>query len=338
MNPAVAFLTERFDAPMGREVPVEAATVAAGIAVDAPQISVIVPAYQGRDTLAFCLASVREALRGWSHEIIVVESSGDGGAELVRRCCPEALVIEPPHRLSAGQARNEAAKMARGRWLFCVDQDCQVPPEWVDRLARHLAEPGVGAAGGSLGVSNPENLSGWAVYFLEFLHHFPSQGYPRRTNSFLIGCNSAWVADLFGELAFPDQTLGEDVLLTHAVRQRGYAVVYDPSVTVRHRNRQGWGEFLRYCRAMGRASAHYQLQLHPRWMWWMVHVPLGVFAVPLVVLPGIGLRLLRAPAGYLPRFLLLLPVCVLGQMVWAVAFRKQLLAIVSQAAEETPDL
>jgi GT2 family glycosyltransferase len=290
-----------------------------------PEISVIVPVYRGSTTIEACLTSVRRAVEGLPHEIIVVESSGDGCGALVRRGCPEARLFESPVHLSAGQARNEGARVAQGRWLFFVDQDCEVPADWVRRLGAHLARTGVGAAGGSVGVGNTGNLSGWAVYFLEFLYHFPSGAQPGPSQNFLIGCNSAWNASVFQKLAFPDQTLGEDVLLSHAVRQAGFTVIYDPQVTVIHQNRYGWGEFRRYCRAMGKAAAHYNRQTRRWWLPWMERWPSLLFAAPLAVLPMIGLRLLRAPAGYLPRFVLLLPACLQGQWLWAGAFRQELL-------------
>ena len=293
---------------------------------EAPNISVIIPVFRGASTIKACLASVRQAVAGWSHEILVVESSGDGSAECVRQCCPEARVIAWPHRLSAGEARNQGIRQARGRWLFFVDQDCEVPLHWVDRLMCHLQGHGVGGAGGSIAVGNPQMLSGWAVYFLEFLQHFPAALPARRCNGFLIACNSAWRADVLSQCSFPDQTLGEDVLFSHAVRQQGLALIYDPAISVRHQNRCGWAEFRRYNRAMGRASAAYQLELRSEWLNLLQKWPFLIFGAPLIVLPLIAWRLLRAPAGYLPRYLLLLPVCLQGQLLWASAFRRELLS------------
>lgn len=132
---------------------------------------------------------MQKAAKSWSHEIIVVESSGDGTVEALREHFPEVKVIASPVRLSAGRARNEGMRRARGKRLLCVDQDCVVPDDWIARLVALLDQPGTGAAGGSIAVANPHVLSGWCVYFLEFLHHFPSRG-PVRDDNFLIGANS----------------------------------------------------------------------------------------------------------------------------------------------------
>jgi GT2 family glycosyltransferase len=285
-----------------------------------PELSVIVPAHNGKATIGRCLDAALRATEGLKAEILVVESSGDGTADLVRGTYPQVRLIESPTRLTAGQARNWGIREARGRWLFCVDQDCLVPTHWIPALLRHLEQEGVGAAGGSMAVANPENISGWCVYFLEFLTHFPHQRARPRYDNFLIGANSAWRAEALAAVRFPDQTLGEDRLFSEAVRRQGWAVVYDASIPVWHHNRRGWPEFRRYCRAMGRAAAQDQRKLGGRAIRWIERWPPLVYGVPLVVLPLIAWRLLAAPRSYLLRFLALLPCCLLGQILWAREF------------------
>lgn len=289
-----------------------------------PDISVIIPAYRGILTIGECLRSVKKAAESWSHEIIVVESSGDGTVEVVNAHFPEVMVIASPVRLSAGRARNEGMRRARGKRLLCVDQDCVVPDDWIERLVALLDQPGTGAAGGSIAVANPRVLSGWCVYFLEFLHHFPSRG-PLRDNNFLIGANSAWHPEAVEVAPFPDQTLGEDLLISEDLRRRGYVVRYDPTITVAHHNREGWAEFMRYCRAMGEAAAKDQLRLGGRAIAMLRRLPILCFGIPLVMLPRIGWRLLGAPRGYLWRFLMLFPCCAWGQIIWAASFRRSLI-------------
>lgn len=301
-------------------------SVTGGQAEDAvaPEVTIVVPAYRGRATILTCLGSIQKAAVGWRCEIIVVESSGDGAAELVREQFPEVTVIASPIRLSAGKARNEGLARARGRWVLCVDQDCLVPLDWVHRLVGLLQQPGTGGAGGSIAVANPANLSGWCVYFLEFLNHFPSRAAVQNDN-FLIGANSAWHSEVVSKVRFPDQTLGEDLLLSEEVRRMGLAVRYDPQITVRHHNREGWSEFVRYCRAMGMAAAVDQSQLGGKAVAILRRMPLLSFGIPLIMLPRIAIRLQGAPPGYLIRFLLLLPCCAFGQWVWAGSFRKGLI-------------
>lgn len=287
-------------------------------------LSVIVPAYGGVATIGACLASLQRALATWPHELIVVESSGDGTAELIRSQFAEVHLIVSQKRLSAGMARNLGIRQAKGEWLFFIDQDCVVPDSWIGSLLRHLSRPEVAGVGGSLAVGNAEILSGWCTYFLEFLYHFPAASEPRICRTFLLGSNSVWRSEVLKSLEFPDQTLAEDLLLSDAVRSEGWQLIYDPTISVWHQNRAGWLVFLRYCRAMGTASAKAHQSMASWWLPLFVRCPFLLYFAPIGVLSMIALRLWRSPLGYRLRFLLLLPMCLLGQWYWAHAFAAQL--------------
>jgi glycosyltransferase involved in cell wall biosynthesis len=295
---------------------------------DPVDISVVIPAYHGAATIAACLASVQRATEGRRAEIIVVESSGDRCGEIVHERFPGVTLVLSPARLSAGAARNRGVAMARGRIVFFVDQDCVVPHDWIVSLEKHFVDSATGGVGGSLGILNPECLTGCGVYFLEFFRHFPRNGPPQRNRNFLLGSNSAYRADVLRNAAFPDQTLGEDVLLSHQLRQRGVELAYDPRVEVLHRNREGREQFFRYNTKMGTASAADQVILKRPRSWLFLRFPILAFLTPAVVLPVIFIRLLRCSKRrtYLPTFLRLLPLCLAGNLVWAAAFRREVLA------------
>lgn len=299
-----------------------------GATDDPVDISIIIPAYHGDATIAACLASVQRATEGHRAEIIVVDSSGDRCGEIVREQFPEVDLVLSPTHLSAGAARNRGVAMARGRLMFFVDQDCVVPHDWITALEKHFADPAIGGAGGSLGILNPECLTGCGVYFLEFFRHFPQDRPPQRNSSFLLGCNSVYRAELLRDGGFPDQTLGEDVLLSHQMRQQGFKLVYDPIVEVLHRNREGREQFFLYNTKMGTASAADQLILKRPRSWFFLRFPILAFLTPAVILPVIFVRLLRCSKRrtYLPTFLRLLPLCLAGNLVWAAAFRREVLA------------
>jgi GT2 family glycosyltransferase len=288
-------------------------------------ISVVVPAYNGDRTIARCLESIERATEGRRREIIVVDSSeSEATADIVRRF-PNVTLIRSQARLSAGAARNCGIGAACGRLVFFTDQDCIVPRDWIDRFERHFEDPAVGAAGGAIGIQNPSNWSGCALYFLEFLNHFPVNEKARRNSNFLVGSNCCVRASVLRTIRFPDQTLGEDILFSNSLRQHDVQIVYDPATAALHENRAGWVVFFNYNYKMGRAAASYHQQLR---LWWAapaLRAPILAFSAPLVVLPSISLSLLRAPWSYLFRFLLLSRMCLLGNLMWANGFRKQVL-------------
>jgi glycosyltransferase involved in cell wall biosynthesis len=288
-------------------------------------VSVIVPAYHGEATIAKCLKSIDQSTQGRSREIIVVDSSAsDETAKIVSRF-PEVILIRSKERLSAGAARNRGRQASRGRLVFFTDQDCIVPADWVDRLEKYLQDPGVGAAGGAVGIQDLWNWTGCAVYFLEFLTHFPGVEPARLDANFLVGCNFGSRAELFKVARFPDRTLAEDILFSNSVHKSGFHTIYDSRVVVLHKNRTGLKTFFQYNYKMGRAAAGYHQILRLRWAAPVLRWPLLAFFTPIAVLPRICISLLRSPWSYLLRFLLLAPLCLSGNLVWASGFRREVL-------------
>lgn len=298
-----------------------------------PDWTVVIPAYHGRALIADCLRSVERAVEGFRAEILVVESSGDGTVELIRQEFPGVRVLALSERASAGAARNRGAAAARSRKIAFVDQDCLVPHDWIVRLEKLLSQPGVGAAGGSIRFRNPSNFSGAAVYFLEFLRHFPSANSGERNRNFLIGCNMACHRDVLERVQFPDRTLAEDVLFSESIRRAGFDLLYAPQIEVSHWNREGWWEFLQYNLKMGRAAAHYQTVLDRPLYRLVRKVPALALLSPLMTLPRIAMGL-WGQWTYLLGFLALSPACLVGNVFWSVGLCRELRQISRQRNQQ----
>jgi glycosyltransferase involved in cell wall biosynthesis len=286
-------------------------------------LSVIVPAYNGERTIADCLASIERATDGRRREIIVVDSGTDATSEIVRQRFPGAVLIRSDRQLSVGAARNRAIDTARGRLIFFTDQDCVVPRDWIDRFEAHLADGTADAVGGAVGIRNPENASGSALYFLEFFRHVPRSGTNPTHKGFLVGCNLACRSTALQGVRFPDQTLAEDVLFSNDLHASGSRIVYDPSVVVLHQNREGWRTFFAYNHKMGRAAARYHAARRPWWAVPFLRFPALAFCAPVAILPSIAIELSRSHLSYLLRFLALAPMCLFGNLTWAVGFRDE---------------
>lgn len=290
-------------------------------------VSVVVPTYNGTATITECLTSVSRAMGDRNGEIIVVDSSSDGTAALVRERFPTARLHQSPTRLTAGGARNLGVARAGAKIVLFTDQDCVVPDDWVGRMLAYFEDPRVDGVGGTVGIGNLENHVGCALYFLEFLYHFPSPRSTRPDTRFLVGCNAAYRRAVLEAVPFPDQTLAEDVIFGHRVRAHGFRSLHDPRIEVKHHNKEGWGKFLAYNYEMGRASAAYHASLRLPRAAPFLRFPALAYALPLLILPSIGVRLLRSRrVGYLARFALLAPVCLMGNLRWAAGFRSQALS------------
>jgi len=140
--------------------------------MDACKVTIVVPSYNSRGTILLSLEALQSQKTSVSYEIIVVDSSNDGTADLIADRLPDITLIQSEQRLYPGAGRNRGIKMARGEILAFTDADCIADPGWVEAIVQaHSRDSEV--IGGVVDNANPENLTGWAYYFTEFNHWSP---------------------------------------------------------------------------------------------------------------------------------------------------------------------
>lgn len=103
---------------------------------------------RGRGELAGrCLAAIAAAL-GPADELLVVEAETSDARGLVERLAdPRCRWLAAP---APGKSRqlNHGIRTAGGELMMITDDDCVVPPGWVDAMSAAFAEPDVGIAFG----------------------------------------------------------------------------------------------------------------------------------------------------------------------------------------------
>lgn len=107
-----------------------------------PDVSVIIPAYNARDTIGDQLAALTRREFAFPWEIIVADNgSTDGTAELVegfRATIPNLRVVDASARRGPSAARNIGAQAARAQRLAFCDADDIVGDDWVGAVRRLL--------------------------------------------------------------------------------------------------------------------------------------------------------------------------------------------------------
>jgi GT2 family glycosyltransferase len=112
-----------------------------------PFVSVCIVNWNCRRYLRDCLRSLRSSLQRVRLEVIVVDNaSTDGAAEMVERCFPRVRLIRNVENRGFARGNNQAARVARGRYLFFLNNDTVVPPGALHELldfARSHPEAGL---------------------------------------------------------------------------------------------------------------------------------------------------------------------------------------------------
>lgn len=115
-------------------------------------VSVVVVTYNHLLFTRMCLLSLLAHTDDVDLEVIVVDNGSDDGTdeflrELEGRHPLVIRAVRNGRNRGFAAACNQGLDMARGEILVLLNNDTIVPPGWIGRLARPLADPGVGLAG-----------------------------------------------------------------------------------------------------------------------------------------------------------------------------------------------
>jgi glycosyltransferase involved in cell wall biosynthesis len=137
-----------------------------------PQISVVIPVYNGTSTIAACLSAL-SASELASYEVIVIDDSSTDDTPAIARTFPCRVIVTTENR-GAAAARNRGAAAARGELLFFLDADILVTPSTLRMVAESFAaRPDVSALFGSYQKGTvPANFFS---RYKNLVHHYTHQ-------------------------------------------------------------------------------------------------------------------------------------------------------------------
>ena len=208
-----------------------------------PSVSVVVPVYNGADTIAACLESLlNQTYPADAYEIIVVENGSTDATSAIVEMYPVRLLHSkergPAPARNLGLARSEADIAA------FTDADCVADPDWLSTLVQPYTDVDIGGVGGAiLAYAHAERttvetfseeqsplvnfMSGGARSEDEFLPHLytANASYRRRLLNEVGGFN-------------PSLVTAEDVDLSWRVQlQKGAKLDYVPEAIIYHHHR-----------------------------------------------------------------------------------------------------
>jgi glycosyltransferase involved in cell wall biosynthesis len=206
--------------------------------INSPFVSVLVPVYNGKEYIAQCLdALCASSYR--SFEIIVIDDcSTDETASIAQQ--KGVTVLQTPKQSGPGVARNTGAQYAKGDILLFIDADITVREKTISMVVDNfLSEPDIAALFGS--YDNEPAESNFISQYKNLLHYYHHQHANREAFSFWAGCG-AIRKDVFLEMGGFDAMRYkipsiEDIELGYRLRSKGYRIILDKDIQVKHLKR-----------------------------------------------------------------------------------------------------
>jgi len=206
-------------------------------------LSVVVPSYNSEKTIRRCLRSLAAQKTSLKFEVIVVDSSADGTADLVASEFAWVKMLCQAQRLYPGAARNIGIQNASGKIIAFLASDCVAHPLWLETRYR-LHQQGFAGVGGAIANANPQSIVGWANYFMEFIFSLP--GRPREEITGKIIHNLSYRREVFDRYGLFDPSLpmGEDTVFNRQMMLRGEPMIFEPEIVAGHINPTSLRELL----------------------------------------------------------------------------------------------
>lgn len=201
--------------------------------VASPEISIVIPVYNGGNSFRKCLASIRQW--GAQAEVIVVaDGESDGSWKLAQQ--QGAKVILLPESGGPAKARNLGAKSASSDLVLFIDADVEIHPATVERVIQAFQQDHeLAALIGSYDDSPGD--AGFLSQYKNLFHHYTHQGACEEASTFWGACG-AIRKDVFLALGGFDEGYRrpciEDIELGYRLKHKGYKIKLCKDIQVKH--------------------------------------------------------------------------------------------------------
>ncbi len=211
-----------------------------------PDVSIIVPVYNGGVGLQMCLQAIRDSSFTDFELIVVDNGSTDHSVQTSQAYTKKVLHCPGPS--GPGAARNVGVKEALGEILVFIDADVVIKKETIRGLIEAFRRhPNVAAVFGS--YDDEPYAQNFLSQYKNLLHHFVHQeGNPDAT-TFWGGCGAIRKEIFekvggFDQVKYPKPSI-EDIELGYRLKQAGYYILLDKTVLSTHLKEWRLGSLLR---------------------------------------------------------------------------------------------
>ena len=205
--------------------------------------SIIICTYNRKRKLRECLTSIFAVdYPKDNFEVIVVDGGSNDGTEDLLKEFPQ-IRFTKERRRGLASARNQGARLARGRIVVYTDDDCIVDEKWLAQLIDGFkVSNSIAGVGGPVCPQQSELIP--SKLMVRPALGLYDEGYKTKYVSLLITSNAAFKREIFERMEFNENLgvtrkgklllSGEDIEFCRAVTASGFKILYTPFAKVYH--------------------------------------------------------------------------------------------------------
>ncbi|MBU0748045.1 MAG: glycosyltransferase family 2 protein [Gammaproteobacteria bacterium] len=292
-----------------------------------PGISILVAAYNEEASIVSTIESIaRQMYEGPFQVVVINDGSSDSTAEkLASLSYPWLEVLNLERNVGKANALNAGLSLVSHHLTITVDGDSYLYKEALHNLVRrYMSDPeNTRAVAGAVLVRNSRKNFVTAIQEWDYFHGIAAI---KRLQSLYQGtlvaqgAFSIYDTALLRELNGWPHTVGEDIVLTWAILERGYRVGFAENACLFTNAPDTWLQFIRQRQRWSRGlieafKAHWRLLFKPRmttlFIWWNLLFPYMDLVYTFAFIPGLVLALFGIYWLAGPMTLLVLPLAML---------------------------
>jgi cellulose synthase/poly-beta-1,6-N-acetylglucosamine synthase-like glycosyltransferase len=229
-----------------------------------PNVSIIIPSRNSKKTIRKLLDSIFSMHYPKNkYEVIVVDSSTDDTAEIVKKYPVKLIKISSSKTRNIAIACNIGAKTSRGTFLAFVDADCSIGRNWLKDLISSFSSKEIACVGGKV-VTYGNIFDEYARIAFKSPVRNINKKYVTDVSNFHkrmwpIGCNFMIRKNIIEEIGYFDEELQfyEEVDLFWRICRKGYKLLLIPKAKVKHSYQRNFFEMLKTYFRYGKGCGYF---------------------------------------------------------------------------------
>lgn len=198
--------------------------------------SIIIPVFDNKECLIFCLEAIKGQINKETEIIIIDDGSKEASIDkIAKRYTSEFIKLKKNG--GAGSARNCGVKIAKGEWLIFIDADVLIPKSFFTKLIKKIKNlPQRSCLQGVYNLNTPiKNICSQyknLYYYYNFFYRICSKDfYYLSSHCFIIPKK---IFHSVGGFNIKIKTVIEDADLSFRLLKKNYQIILDRKLTVLH--------------------------------------------------------------------------------------------------------